>query len=93
MFVLLPAVVGAVVGFFALAFAVQNEPSLSPVLVSVFSPGLKVAELFTPIRRQSLGSTFGGFLRWAIAINALFYYVIFVFITGITTRLARPKSD
>ena len=90
--VLLPAAAGAIVGFFALAFAVQNEPNLSAALVSIFSPGLKVAEFFAPIKRQSLGSTFGGFLRIAIAINAVFYFAIFAFVARIAGRLARRKS-
>jgi hypothetical protein len=87
--ILVPAATGAVVGFFALAFAVQNEPGLSAVLVSILSPGLKVAEFLTPVKRQSLGSTFGGFLRVAIAINAVFYFVIFAFAAALARRLAR----
>jgi len=89
--ILLPAAAGAVAGFFALAFAVQNEPNLSSGFVSIVSPGLKVAEFFAPIRHRSLGSTFGGFLRVAIAVNAAFYFAIFAFITEIARRLARRK--
>jgi hypothetical protein len=42
-----------------------------------FFTGLKIAEMFTPARHESLGSTFGGFLRVAIGVNALLYFSIF----------------
>ena len=90
--IFLPAAAGAVVGFFALAFAMQNEPGLSAVLVSILSPGLKIAEFLTPVKRQSLGSTFGGFLRVAIAINAVFYFAIFAFVAALASRLAHRRS-
>jgi hypothetical protein len=45
--------------------------------LSLFSPGLKVAEMLTPARHESLGSTFGGFLRVAIGVNAVLYFSIF----------------
>ena len=77
MCVLLPAIFGATLGFLALAFAVQNEPALPVPVLAVFSPGLKIAEMFTPARHESLGSTFGGFLRVAIGVNALLYFSIF----------------
>ncbi len=77
MCVLLPAIFGATLGFLALAFAVQNEPVLPVPVLAVFSPGLKIAEMFTPARHESLGSTFGGFLRVAIGVNALLYFSIF----------------
>ena len=73
---LLPAFVGAVLGFFALAFAVQDEPTIPAPLLSLFSPGLKIAELLTPAKHQSLGSTFGGFLRVALGVNMVFYFAI-----------------
>jgi hypothetical protein len=73
----LPAILGSVVGFVALAFAVENEPAISPPLLSIFSPGLKVAEIVTPARHESLGSTFGGFLRLAIGINSALYFSVF----------------
>jgi hypothetical protein len=73
----LPAILGSLLGFFALAVAVQDEPILSAPLLSVFSPGLKVAEMLTPARHESFGSTFGGFLRVAIGVNALLYFSIF----------------
>ena len=76
---ILPGVVGALLGFFTLAVAVQNEPNIPGPLVSLFSPGLTVAEFFTPIRRESLlslGPTFGGFLRVALGVNTAFYFAI-----------------
>jgi hypothetical protein len=73
----LPAILGSAVGFVALAFAVENEPAISTPLLSIFSPGLKVAEIVTPARHESLGSTFGGFLRLAIGINSALYFSVF----------------
>ena len=78
-----PAVLGMALGVLALAYAMQNEPSISPLLLAVFSPGLKVAELVIPARRQSLGTTFGDFLRVAIGVNVVFYFLIFAFFTPI----------
>jgi hypothetical protein len=72
----LPAVIGGLLGFLALAFAVQKEPSIPVAVLSILSPGLKVAELVTPLKRESLGSTFGGFLRVALGVNAAFYFAI-----------------
>jgi hypothetical protein len=74
---ILPAILGSIVGFLALAFAVQDEPSLPTPLLSIFSPGLKVAEMITPAKHESLGSTFGGFLRVAIGVNVVLYFSIF----------------
>ena len=88
----LPATAGAGVGFFALAFAVQNEANLPALVVATFSPGLKVAELLTPVGRGSLGSTFGDFLREAIAINGVFYFGVFALLAVIGGRLARRKK-
>jgi hypothetical protein len=90
--VILLAAAGAAVGFLALAFAVQNEPNLSAIVVATISPGLKVAELLTPVKRESLGSTFGDFLRVAIAINGAFYFVIFVFGAAVAGRLVHRKG-
>jgi hypothetical protein len=73
----LPAILGSVVGFLALALAVQDEPSLPAPLLSIFSPGLKVAEMVVPAKHESLGSTFGGFLRIAIGVNAALYCSLF----------------
>ncbi len=72
----LPAIVGAALGFFALAFAVQDEPSIPAPLLSLFSPGLKIAELLAPAKHESLASTFGGFLRVALGVNMAFYFAI-----------------
>jgi len=72
----LPAVIGGLLGFLALAFAVQKEPSIPVPVLSILSPGLKVAELVTPFKRESLGSTLGGFLRVALGVNATFYFAI-----------------
>ena len=83
---------GGLVGFFALTFAVQNEPSLPVGLIAVFSPGLKIAEILTPVKRESLGSTFGGFLRVAIVVNAAFYFAIFAFVTALAGRLVGGKQ-
>jgi hypothetical protein len=74
---ILPAILGSVVGFIALAFAVQDEPTLPVPVLSIFSPGLKIAEMVTPAKHESLGSTFGGFLRVAIGVNAALYFSIF----------------
>jgi hypothetical protein len=90
--VVLPAATGLAVGIFALAFAMQNEPNLSAVAVATFSPGLKMAELLTPVKHESLGSTFGDFLRVAIAINGAFYFVIFAFLAVVGGRLAQGKN-
>jgi hypothetical protein len=76
---ILPAILGSVVGFIALAFAVQDEPTLPVPVLSIFSPGLKIAEMVTPAKHESLGSTFGGFLRVAIGVNAALYFSIFAF--------------
>ena len=71
--------VGGAVGFFALALAMQNEPAIPVPLLCLFSPGLKVAEMVTPVRHESfrtLGPSFSIFLRVALAVNAIFYFAI-----------------
>src|SRR5271155_749739 len=68
---------GRLVGFAALAAAAAYEPSLPATVVALFSPGLRVAEVLVPGRHESLGWTFGWFLRVAIGANALFYFVLF----------------
>src|SRR5271168_4419704 len=70
-------VTGAVAGLVALAVAAANEPTLPTTLVALFSPGLRAAELLVPGRHESLGWTFGWFLRIAILTNALYYSVLF----------------
>lgn len=76
----LPALIGIVAGILALAWAVTSEASLPTGVVLVFSPGLKIAELFLPSAHESLAWTFGWFLRTAIGVNALFYFAIFSFL-------------
>jgi hypothetical protein len=82
----LPAVLGVALGFLALAYAVQNEPNIPVSLLPIFSPGLKIAELITPVTPQSLGSTFGGFLRIALGVNAAFYFAILALAAYLTDR-------
>jgi hypothetical protein len=90
---ILPAIFGSLLGFLALAFAVQDEPTLPTPLLSIFSPGLKLAEMVTPAKHESLGSTFGGFLRVAIGVNAVLYFSIFA-LAGylIDRRLSRQPN-
>lgn len=82
----IPAALGLLVGFFALAIAVPSESSLPTPLVTLFSPGLKIAELAVPTRHESLATTFGWFLRIAICVNALFYFVIFALLAFFALR-------
>jgi len=82
----LPAIVGAALGFFALALAVQDEPSIPAPLLSLFSPGLKIAELLAPAKHESLASTFGGFLRVALGVNIAFYFAIFALAAYLVDR-------
>jgi hypothetical protein len=92
---LLLAAAGGLAGFFALTIAVQNEPNLPVPLIAILSPGLKIAEILIPIRRESLGTlgpTFGGFLRVAIGVNAAFYSAIFAFFAAFVARLLRRQS-
>jgi hypothetical protein len=86
---LLPAAMGAVLGFFALALAVQDEPGIPAPLLSLFSPGLKIAELLTPAKHESLGSTFGGFLRVALGVNMAFYFAILCLAAYLADRRRR----
>lgn len=74
---MVPAGLGLLVGFLALALAVPSESSLPTAVVALFSPGLKIAELAVPAGHQSLATTFGWFLRIAIGVNAMFYFVVF----------------
>lgn len=82
----LPAILGLLVGFLALAWAITSESRLPIWLVSVFSPGLKVAEFAMPATHESLAWTFGWFLRIAISVNALFYFLIFAVIAYLVDR-------
>ena len=83
---------GGVVGFFALTVAVQNEPNLPVAVITLFSPGLKVAEMLVPVKGEALGSTFGGFLRVAIAVNGAFYFAIFAFVVVLVDRFIRRRN-
>jgi len=74
---LLLAGLGLAAGFLALAIAVPIEPQVIPLVIAVFSPGLKLAELVTPETGRSFAWTFGWFLRIAILANAAFYFAIF----------------
>jgi hypothetical protein len=89
---LLPALAGLTTGFLALAWAVPNESTLPVPLVSVLSPGLKVAELVMPASHKSLAWTFGWFLRIAIGVNALFYFAIFALLAYVVDRRGSQKS-
>jgi hypothetical protein len=82
----LPAFAGAALGFFALALAVQDEPVIPTPLLSLFSPGLKIAELLAPAKHESLASTFGGFLRVALGVNMAFYFAILALIAYLVDR-------
>ena len=88
----LPAILGSTLGFFALALAVEDGPSLPVPVLAIFSPGLEVAEMIAPAKHESLGSTFGGFLRIAIGVNAVLYFSIFA-LAGylIDRRLSRSQ--
>jgi len=74
---LLLAGLGLAAGFLALAIAVPIEPQVIPLVIAVFSPGLKLAEVVTPATGRSFAWTFGWFLRIAILANAAFYFAVF----------------
>lgn len=82
----LPAALGAIVGFLTLAYAIPNEGSTSTVLIALISPGLKIAELTVPARHESLAFTFGWFLRIAIGVNAAYYFLIFALLSFLVRR-------
>ena len=69
-----------------MALAVQDEPSIPAPLLSLFSPGLKIAELLAPAKHESLASTFGGFLRVALGVNIAFYFAIFALAAYLVDR-------
>jgi hypothetical protein len=81
-----PAIAGLLAGFLALAFAVPSESSIPVPLVSLISPGLKIAEVLMPAAHESLAWTFGWFLRIAIGVNAAFYFAIFAFLAYLVDR-------
>ena len=82
----LPAIAGLLAGFIALAFAAPSESTIPVPLVSLISPGLKVAEVVMPAAHESLAWTFGWFLRIAIGVNAAFYFAIFAFLAFLVDR-------
>jgi hypothetical protein len=82
----LPAIAGLLAGFLALALAVPSESTMPVPLVSLISPGLKVAELVMPAAHESLAWTLGWFLRIAIGINAAFYFAIFALLAYLVDR-------
>lgn len=82
----LPAVLGLLVGFLALAWAVPSEAAAPVWAVSLFSPGLKIAELVMPSTHESLAWTFGWFLRIAIGGNCMFYFAIFAALAYLMDR-------
>jgi hypothetical protein len=87
-----PALLGLLVGFLALAWAITSESTLPVSLVSLFSPGLKVAELVMPDAHESLAWTFGWFLRIAIGVNAMFYFAVFALLSYLVGGRRSQKS-
>jgi hypothetical protein len=85
------AVLGLLAGFAALAFAIPNEPAIPVPLLTLLSPGLKIAELIMPQEHGSLGWTFGWFLRIAIGVNAAFYFTIFLFLGWLLRRRSQSR--
>ena len=83
---LLPAILALPLGFVGLALAAENEPTFPALVLMLFSPGLKVAELVTPARREALGVTFGWFLRVGIAANAAYYFALFLLFVYLLQR-------
>jgi len=84
---LLLAALGLIAGVAALALAISIEPEVSAVLIALFSPGLKLAELMAPETHKSIAWTFSWFLRIAIVGNALFYFVVFTMIAYLAGRI------
>jgi hypothetical protein len=82
----LPAVVGLLVGFLALAWTVTAESTLPVSLVCLVSPGLKLAELIMPAAHESLAWTFGWLLRIAIGVNAAYYFAVFALLAYFAAR-------
>ena len=87
---LLLAVAGLALGCVALAIAVPVEPQLLPWVITLFSPGLKLAELIAPAETgRSIAWTFSWFFRIAIAANAAFYFAILSLLAYGLGRLRR----
>jgi hypothetical protein len=89
----LPAALGALLGFFALALAIENEPIYTAASLAAVSPGLQVAELVTPAKHESMASTFGNFLRVALGVNAAYYFAIFAGLAWLIDRLIRRSRS
>ena len=85
-------VAGTCAGFVALAIAAADELVLPPIAIALFSPGVRVAEFLVPGSHESLGWTFGWFLRVAIATNALFYFVLLIFVVYLAERLCKRPA-
>jgi hypothetical protein len=83
---LLLAALGLIAGVAALAFAIAIEPGVSAILIALFSPGLKLAELMAPETHKSIAWTFSWFLRIAIACNAVFYFALFALLAYLADR-------
>ena len=88
----LPALLALPLGFVGLALAAENEPTIPAPVLMLFSPGLKIAELVTPERRQALGVTFGWFLRVGITANAAYYFVLFLLLAYLLQRRRSSPS-
>jgi hypothetical protein len=84
--IVVPALVALPLGFVGLALAAENEPTVPALVLMLFSPGLKLAELIAPESHGSLGFTFGWFLRVGIAANAAYYFVIFALLAYLVSR-------
>jgi hypothetical protein len=89
---ILPAIVGLLAGFLALAWTSTSESSLPVFFVAVVSPGLKVAELLVPAAHESLAWTFGWFLRISIGVNAAFYFALFAMLAYLFDRRTHRSS-
>jgi hypothetical protein len=85
-----PLVLGSCLGFLALGFATANEPSIPGPLLALIAPGLQIAELTMPQQHVSLGSEFGSFLRIAIGMNAVYYFVVFATAAYFIDRRSKP---
>jgi hypothetical protein len=82
----LPAIAGLSAGILALAWASTSESTLPVWVVSLFSPGLKIAELAMPAAHESLAWSFGWFLRISIGVNAIYYFAIFALLAYLVDR-------
>lgn len=89
----LPAIASLLVGFLALAWTSTSESTIPVWVVSLVSPGLKIAELAMPAAHESLAWTFGWFLRISIGVNAVFYFAIFALIAYLFDRRRSRNSE